>query len=107
MLPPNNAFESGCADRQRALPWYHVGAHGQRERQVAGMVKGKFKRSRWKPGNVYALPLVDGSFGIAQAIVATPGLPGVLNIAVFDNRFPALSECCKTVARNRVIALLA
>lgn len=70
------------------------------------MAKGSFKRSRWKPGNVYALPLTDGSFGIAQAIVASPGLPGVINVAVFDDRYPTLAECRNTVARERLIALL-
>jgi hypothetical protein len=53
------------------------------------MAKGSFKRSRWKPGSVYALPLADGSFGIAQAVVASPGLAGVINVAVFDYRYPA------------------
>lgn len=70
------------------------------------MAKGSFKRSRWKAGNVYALPLADGSFGIAQAIVASPGIPGVVNVAVFDYRYRALAECRNTVARANVIALL-
>jgi hypothetical protein len=71
------------------------------------MAKGKFKRSRWKAGNVYALPLVDGSFGIAQAIVADADLPGILNVGVFDYRYARLEDCGPTVQRRRVIALLA
>jgi hypothetical protein len=70
------------------------------------MAKGSFKRSRWKAGNIYALPLVDGSFGMAQATVATPGLAGVVNVAVFDYRCPSVAQCPSTVARERVIALL-
>src|SRR5687767_4762472 len=70
------------------------------------MPRGSLKRSRWKPGNVYALPLSDRSFGIAQAIVASPGLPGVINVAVFDYRYARLVECSTTVARDRVVALL-
>lgn len=70
------------------------------------MARGKFKRSRWKPGNVYAVPLTDGSFGIVQAVVASPGLPGVINVAVFDYRYPNLAECRKQVSREHVIALL-
>lgn len=70
------------------------------------MPRGSFKRSRWKPGNVYGLPLADRSFGIAQAVVASPGLSGVINVAVFDHRYPSLADCRPTVARERVIALL-
>jgi hypothetical protein len=74
---------------------------------MAAKAQPRFKRSRWKPGNVYALPLVDGSFGVAQAIVASPGMAGILNVALFDYRYPSLSDCRTTVERNRVIALLA
>jgi len=31
-MTPNNAFESGRADKQRALGWFHGGAPAQRER---------------------------------------------------------------------------
>lgn len=71
------------------------------------MAKERFKRSRWKPGNVYALPLADGSFGIAQAIVADPDMPGILNVGVFDYRYATLEDCLPIVQRQRVIALLA
>ena len=70
------------------------------------MAKGKFKRSRWKPGNVYGVPLTDGSFGVVQAIVASPSLPGIVNVGVFDYRYPNLADCGKDISREHAIALL-
>lgn len=48
----------------------------------------KFRRSRWKPGTVYGIPLADGSFGIGQSIDAM--WESVIYIAVFSYHFDRL-----------------
>lgn len=48
----------------------------------------KFRRSRWKPGTVYGIPLADGSFGIGQSIDAM--WESGIYIAVFSYHFDRL-----------------
>jgi|TARA_R100000455_G_C6243530_1_gene101814 hypothetical protein len=45
------------------------------------------KRTRYKPGMVYAVPLTDGSYGLAQAGEAM--FPTVIYVALFLARFDA------------------
>src|SRR5688572_10032996 len=67
--------------------------------------KPAFKRSRWGPGMLYAVPLVDGTFGYAQAI--SEAAPNVTDIAVLCRRSSQLPSAPPKVERGEVISLTA
>ena len=71
------------------------------------MVPAKRKQSPWKPGMTYAVPLVDGSFGIAQAGEAMGDLVNVIYVALFADRFPALPTMPLPLDARTAIALSA
>ena len=66
-----------------------------------------FKRSRWKPGDVYVVPLSQGWFGKVQAIVASPAFPNVVNVAVFGSKYPKVRHISADISSESLIALLA
>jgi immunity protein 26 of polymorphic toxin system len=66
--------------------------------------KGR-KRVRWSPGAVYAVPLSDGSFGIAQAIDAM--MVNVIYVALFAHRFAELPTTLPLLQRNHIVSLTA
>jgi len=48
-------------------------------------VKATFKRTlKWQPGDVFVIPLADGSFGFAQAIA--PVMQHVIDFAFFSSK---------------------
>jgi hypothetical protein len=65
----------------------------------------KRKQSRWKPGMTYAVPLIDGSFGIAQAGEAM--WPNIVYVALFADRCPALPTIPVPLDARTAIALSA
>jgi len=64
-----------------------------------------FKRSRWKPGFVYAVPLADRSFGIAQAIA--PVETWAVDLALFSSRFAELPRELPLLDRSDVVSIQA
>lgn len=64
-----------------------------------------FKRSRWGPGMVYAVPLADGTFGHVQAISAA--MANVIDIAVFSTRSSHLPSAPPNFAKAEVVSLAA
>ena len=67
--------------------------------------KSRFKSSRWKPGMVYAVPLLDGSYCYAQAI--SEAMPTVIDVAVFRTRTEHMPIEPPGLQRNDVIVLSA
>lgn len=67
-------------------------------------MKGK-KRVRWAPGAVYAVPLTDGSFGLAQAIDAM--MENVIYVALFADRFGELPVDPPPLRRESIVSLTA
>ncbi|MCC8561297.1 hypothetical protein, partial [Xanthomonas perforans] len=63
------------------------------------------RRPSYKPGMVYAVPLVDGSFGLAQA--GSPMFPNVIYVALFLDLFLALPTEIPRLDASRVISLTA
>jgi hypothetical protein len=62
-------------------------------------------KARWKPGMVYAVPLEDGSFGLAQAIDAMA--VNIIYVGVFSDRFPSLPPSPPGLSPSSAVALLA
>lgn len=60
-------------------------------------------RPRYKPGMVYAVPLADGSFGLAQA--GNPMFPTVIYVALFLDRFLVLPSETPRLDPSQVISL--
>lgn len=48
------------------------------------MITPKFKKIKWQPGMVYVVPLIDGSFGYAQAIDLA--MVNVVDLVLFSVR---------------------
>ena len=69
------------------------------------MNNAKRKQSRWKPGMVYAVPLTDGSFGIAQAGEAM--WTNVIYVALFADRYSQLPGTAPLLRRDTVVSLSA
>jgi hypothetical protein len=63
------------------------------------------KHVRYKPGTVYAIPLADGSFGLAQA--GFPMFPTVIYVALFLDRFKAVPCELPQLEGTRLISLTA
>jgi hypothetical protein len=64
-----------------------------------------FKRTRWKPSDVFALPLVDGSFGVVQAIA--PVEAWAVDLALFSDRFLEVPFCVPPLNRANVVSIQA
>jgi hypothetical protein len=63
------------------------------------------KRVRWSPGAVDAVPLSDGSFGIAQAIDAM--MVNIIYVALFSDRSSELPAVPPSLHRENIVALTA
>jgi len=63
------------------------------------------KRVKWKNGYVYALPLTDGSYSVAQAIDSM--MPNIGYCAVFNYRFSCFPPSVPALNKRNIIALLA
>ena len=63
------------------------------------------KRPRYKPGMVYAVPLADGSFGVAQA--GTQMFPTVIYVALFLDRFEAVLAIPPALDESKLVSLTA
>lgn len=63
------------------------------------------KRVRWAPGAVYAVPLTDGSYGLAQAIDAM--MVNVIYVALFAARLPAVPEVVPELRPETIVSLAA
>src|SRR5829696_7967831 len=64
------------------------------------------KRINWEHGDVFAVPLGDGSFGIVQAVDHWTSAGGVY-VAVTDQRAESVSPVAALDPHARVIALMA
>lgn len=64
-----------------------------------------FKRTRWKPGFVFALPLADGSFGIAQSIA--PVESWAVDLALLSDRFSKVPSDVPALNRASVVSIQA
>ena len=60
---------------------------------------------RYKPGMVYAIPLADGAYGLAQA--GAPMFPNVIYVALFLDRFGVLPAAPPTRDESQLISLTA
>jgi len=67
--------------------------------------KHPFKRSKWSPGMVYAVPLSDGSYGFAQAI--SEAMVNVIDVVVLRTRSTSLPTAPPSVSTADVISLWA
>ena len=63
------------------------------------------KLPRYKPGMVYAVPLGDGSFGVAQAGV--PMFPTVIYVALFLDRFETVPATPPALEQSKLVSLTA
>lgn len=63
------------------------------------------KQSRYKVGMVYAVPLVDGSFGLAQAGEAM--MANVIYVALFSDRYKQLPENIPELTHSNLVSLTA
>jgi hypothetical protein len=68
---------------------------------------GKRRQARWKPGMIYAVPLADGSFGIAQAGKAMGGYINVIYVALFAARYPTIPAAPVKLSRTSAVSLTA
>lgn len=64
--------------------------------------KAAFKRSRWEPGMVYAVPLGDGTFGYVQAI--SEALSNVIDVVAFSSRTASLPSEPPPLLRDQAIS---
>jgi len=63
------------------------------------------KRPRYTPGMVYAVPLADGTFGIAQAGEAM--WPNVIYVALYLDRYPDVPADVPSLQRENVVSRVA
>lgn len=63
-------------------------------------------QQRWKTGMVYAVPLVDGSYGIAQAAEAMTPFTKVIFVALLMDRYSEVPERVETLDRNNGVSLV-
>lgn len=67
--------------------------------------KTAYKRSKWEPGMIYAVPLADGTFGYVQAIAEA--MVNVIDVVVLSTRSSSLLSPPPKVERAEVISLAA
>ncbi len=63
------------------------------------------KPLRYKPGMVYAVPLADGTFGVAQAGEAM--WPNIIYVALYLDRHPDVPAGIPSLQRENVVSLVA
>jgi hypothetical protein len=66
---------------------------------------GRRKRIKWDYGDVFAVPLVDGTFGLVQTI--DHWLPHWIYTAITDGRIDSLPAADATAQPGKLISLLA
>jgi hypothetical protein len=66
-------------------------------------VTTQFKKTRWRSGLVFALPLADGSFGLAQAIA--PVQAWAVDLALFSDRFLEIPTEVPSLQRANLISI--
>ena len=71
------------------------------------MASSKRKQPRWKTGMVYAVPLKDGSFGIAQSGDAQGEFINVIYVALFADRYTHIPDEAPPLNRDAAISLTA
>jgi hypothetical protein len=71
------------------------------------MAPVKRKQSRWKPGTVYAVPLTDGSFGVAQAGEVQGEFINVIYVALFADRYTHIPDELPALKRDSAVSLAA
>ena len=71
------------------------------------MNSAKRRQFRYKSGMVYAVPLADGSFGIAQAGEAQGEFVNVIYVVLFSNRYGELPDQAPTLKREFAVSLAA
>jgi len=70
------------------------------------MSKGKYKRTlKWRAGDLFAVPLVDGSFGFAQAIA--PVESWAIDFALLSSRSTELKWPKQSISESDAIGVLA
>lgn len=69
--------------------------------------KTRRKQSRWKPGMVYAVPLADGSFGIAQAGESQGPFVNVIYVSLFLDRYMQIPDEVPNLKRDTAVSLVA
>lgn len=69
------------------------------------MSRAAYPKSRWKPGMVYAVPLCDGSFGVAQAVDSM--MTNIIYVAIFSIRHESLPSAAPLLSPETAVALLA
>jgi hypothetical protein len=69
------------------------------------MESRKRRQSRWKPGMVYAVPLSDGSYGIAQAGDTQGEFVNVIYVAMYCHRFLDLPTSIPDLTRDYAVSL--
>jgi hypothetical protein len=66
---------------------------------------GRRKRIKWDHGDVFAVPLVDGTFGLVQAI--DHWMPRWIYTAITEGRVTTLTDADTKTEPGRLVALLA
>ena len=69
------------------------------------MTSLKPKKSKWVPGMIYAVPLADGSFGMAQAIDAMT--VNIIYVAIFIDRTCDIPPTPPKLTRTHAVSLVA
>lgn len=67
--------------------------------------KHPFKRSRWEPGKIYGIPLLDGSFCFAQAIALA--LTNIVDVVIYSQRTREAPHEIPELGRGSLIAFSA
>jgi hypothetical protein len=65
----------------------------------------RFRRTWWKPGAVFGVPLADDRLSIAQAIA--PMMENVIYVALLSDLIDSPSESLPPISRVNVISLIA
>ena len=63
------------------------------------------KRIKWENGAIFAVPLVDGTYGFAQAI--DHWMPHWIYVAVFNVRLQSLPEDIPNLTERQIVSLVA
>jgi hypothetical protein len=73
--------------------------------RIEGGSMSRGKRVKWNNGAVFAVPLADGSFGVAQAI--DHWIPHAVYVALTNLRVKSTADPIPSLHRSKVISLLA
>ncbi len=69
------------------------------------MTADRFKRTRWKEGMVFAVPIEDGRFCLAQAV--SDYMPNVIYVSLFSNVYEEIPEQTPVLKNENIISLVA